>query len=249
MHLKKTIQYATVMLLILSCQCTCLLTGCGSGEETFSDGIAYRDETENEPYTGQGFPEQEEAGGSGTAFPATGTDTGSDMSSPEAEEETDQLTEARIGIYVCGAVEMPGVYYLAPDARVCEAVEAAGGFLEEADREWINQAAYLTDGQMIRIYTRKETAMMRDKGVTEGSLPDTGGAVLSETDAADQGKINLNTASTEDLMSLPGIGQAKAEAIISYREQQGGFGAIEEIMQISGIKEAVFSKIKDRITV
>ena len=150
-------------------------------------------------------------------------------------------------MYVCGAVNCPGVYELSASARVYQAVEAAGGFRDDADQEWVNQAQFLQDGGKIRIYTRLETDQMRQEGLEEGSvLPEGQDA---QTEQAGESPVNLNTATREELMTLPGIGEAKADAVIAYREENGGFSSPEEIMNISGIKEAVFSQIKDRITV
>ena len=156
-------------------------------------------------------------------------------------------TEPSIAVYVCGAVNCPGVYELSASARVYQAVEAAGGFRDDADQEWVNQAQFLQDGGKIRIYTRLETDQMRQEGLEEGSvLPEGQDA---QTEQAGESPVNLNTATREELMTLPGIGEAKADAVIAYREKNGGFSSPEEIMNISGIKEAVFSQIKDRITV
>lgn len=156
-------------------------------------------------------------------------------------------TEHSIAVYVCGAVNCPGVYELSASARVYQAVEAAGGFRDDADQEWVNQAQFLQDGGKIRIYTRLETDQMRQEGLEEGSvLPEGQDA---QTEQAGESSVNLNTATREELMTLPGIGEAKADAVIAYREENGGFSSPEEIMNISGIKEAVFSQIKDRITV
>lgn len=156
-------------------------------------------------------------------------------------------TEPSIAVYVCGAVNCPGVYELSASARVYQAVETAGGFRDDADQEWVNQAQFLQDGGKIRIYTRLETDQMRQEGLEEGSvLPEGQDA---QTEQAGESPVNLNTATREELMTLPGIGEAKADAVIAYREENGGFSSPEEIMNISGIKEAVFSQIKDRITV
>lgn len=155
------------------------------------------------------------------------------------QEET---VPALIYVDVEGAVNLPGVVTIPYGARVYQAVEEAGGFSEEAAVEYVNQAAVLSDGQQIRIYTREEAEKL------ENPLD----VKLQETEAdrtAGQEKVNLNTATEEELMTLPGIGEAKAADIVSYREENGGFQSIEEIKNISGIKDAVFSKIRDRITV
>lgn len=167
-------------------------------------------------------------------------------------------------IHVCGAVHAPGVYPFREGMRLFEAVELAGGFLPEADEIWLNQAQILQDGQRLYIYTREETKELQnmqpqDKAQPFGSLdaqtvqggPPYGEAAQEQTagEAATEKKVNINTADKAELMTLPGIGEARAEAIIQYRSQRGGFSAVEEIQEISGIKNAVYSKIKDRITV
>ena len=104
--------------------------------------------------------------------------------------------------------------------------------------ELVNQAALLSDGQQIRVYTCEEAAQGAVSVVEEQGTKETA-----------QGKININQAGAEELMTLPGIGESKAADIIRYREENGGFERIEDIMNISGIKEAVFSKIKDKIVI
>lgn len=137
-------------------------------------------------------------------------------------------------VYVCGAVQHPGVYELSGDGRICDAVEAAGGFAEDADTCAVNLAEMLTDGSQIYIPKVEESAGLPQSKAAGGEA-----STL----------INLNTATKEQLMELPGIGAAKAEAILSYRESVGKFSCIEEIMNVSGIKEASFSKIRMLITV
>ena len=146
------------------------------------------------------------------------------------EEQAEQQT--LIYVQVSGAVVCPGVYELPEGSRIFTAIEQAGGLTEEADVRLLNQAEPISDGQMIYIY-----AMGEDPPAQE------------TTDIQEDGKVNLNTATAEQLMTLPGIGQSKADLIISYREKQGAFKKIEDIMNIEGIKEGVFSKIKDHIKV
>ena len=140
-------------------------------------------------------------------------------------------------VYVCGAVECPGVYKLPRGSRIYEAVLLAGGLREDACEDSLNQAQELTDGQMIKILTVEE-AESQVKGIID-----------SDDSAVSDGRVNLNTASAEELMTLPGIGASKAQSILSYRDEKGGFSSVEEIMDITGIKEGVYSKIKDYITV
>ena len=168
------------------------------------------------------------------------------------------LEEAKtLVVHICGAVSAPGVYELPAGSRIIDAVEAGGGFLTEADEACCNLAEEIVDGCQIYIMTKSESCA---DGQTEkkagiqtspyGDMQTTDRNVRSNsTTALDNGLVNLNTADVAALMTLPGIGESRAKAIISYREQHGAFAQIEDIMKISGIKQAAFSKIKDKITV
>ncbi len=144
-------------------------------------------------------------------------------------EETEALE--LICVYVVGEVNVPGVYELPKDSRVCDAIQAAGGFTEQADQEYINLAGKILDGEKIMVYSVSQVE---------------NNEIVVESSSA---LININTADAEKLMLLPGIGESRAKDIINYREQNGKFETIEDIMNVSGIKEAAFSKIKDMITV
>lgn len=165
------------------------------------------------------------------------------------ETMTEEVTkekqpEAKICIFVCGAVKNPGVYYLSANARVYEAIEAAGGFSEEADTSWLNQAETLKDGDKIRIYSKEETQKMQEEGIKE----ETNEEIKEEASKEKSGKVNLNTASLEELQTVPGIGAAKAAAIIEYRETQGKFNSTQDIQSVPGIKGKTFEKIQPYIT-
>ena len=173
--------------------------------------------------------------------------------------ETDNSMTPAGYAYLCGAVVSPGVYPIGEDTRLYELVEMAGGFGEDADEEWLNQAMTVSDGQQIYVYTVSETRQLREQA--DGNSPTAEsfyldqGAALEQSGASDgaadkeKQKINLNTADKEELMTLSGIGEAKAGAIIQYREEQGSFLTIEEIKQVSGIGESIYNKIKNQITV
>lgn len=145
----------------------------------------------------------------------------------DAQEESDILA-----VYVCGAVKCPGVYELSAGSRVYEAITMAGGLTKEASETAVNQAQLLVDGQMIQIPTKEEAEALQ----------------VSE-DAAEDGLVNINTADLEELKTLPGIGDAKAQSIISYRESNGAFEAVEDIKNIEGIKDGVFAKLEGLIKV
>lgn len=138
--------------------------------------------------------------------------------------------QAEIYVYVCGCVNSPGVYRLAEDARVYEALEAAGGAAEDADTDGMNLAQPLSDGE--RVYVPSHGEAQASAAVTPGvSL------------------ININQASAADLVSLPGIGQSKANAIINYRLQHGSFSSKEELLEVPGIKEGIYDQIEELVTV
>lgn len=154
----------------------------------------------------------------------------------EPQEEPDKPQEEPdiYAVYVCGAVKNPGVYELSAGSRVYEAVALAGGLAEDASKTAVNQAEPLVDGQMIRIPTTEEADAFTDEP---------GGA------SEDDGLVNINTADAEELKTLPGIGDAKAQSIISYREKNGAFQTVEDIKNIEGIKEGVFARLEGLIKV
>lgn len=149
---------------------------------------------------------------------------------PQTEvESSEESTEAYIYVYVCGKVNQPGVYQLPADSRICDALAAAGGVTAEGNAEALNQAEHMSDGQKIYVPDYEEDSSTQ----------------FVEAD----GLIDINSASKEELMTLPGIGESKAATILQYREEHGNFQSIEELMNIPGIKEGVFNKIKDSIKV
>ncbi|MDD3219213.1 MAG: ComEA family DNA-binding protein [Lachnospiraceae bacterium] len=156
-----------------------------------------------------------------------------------------------IFVYVCGAVVNPGVYEMHTHDRIYQLIEQAGGLLETADVKAVNQAQELMDGQQVTIYTEEEVRNGQAGSQTPNQAPDgTDTAVTkSSNTGAAGGLVNINTADADTLMTLNGVGEAKAAAIVSYREEQGLFTKIEDIMNVNGIAEGLFSKIKEQITV
>ena len=163
-------------------------------------------------------------------------------STVETQEYVENSEKSGVYVYICGEVINPGVYELSGDSRIYEAVDAAGGFTENAAREYVNLASKVSDGMQITIYNREEAASLPADSAPVGEN-------AGKSGTSGSGLVNLNTATKEELMTLKGIGESKAEDIIRYREKSGGFKKIEDIMKISGIKEAGFQKIKDNITV
>lgn len=148
----------------------------------------------------------------------------------EENVEENVKESEKILVYVCGAVKEAGVIAIEPGARMVDAVAAAGGMVPEADETYLNLAQRLTDGQKIYVPTKKEADLWR-------------------TQEKQEQKININTADKDELCQLPGIGERKAQDIIAYREKYGNFQKIEDLMKISGIKENLYNKLADQITV
>lgn len=144
-----------------------------------------------------------------------------------------------IHVYVVGEVNVPGVYKLSAGSMVSHAVEVAGGFTDNADREAINMVEILTGNTMIKVPAKGESPSDWITPAGDGS---------SETQDAG-GKVNINTAGMEELCTLSGVGESTAKKIISYRVANGAFETIEDIMNVPGIKEAKFMSIKENICV
>ena len=166
----------------------------------------------------------------------------------EEREMTDEIPSVtpepqEIFVDVCGAVNQPGVYEMDPDSRVFQAIEGAGGLTEEASGISVYQALALCD--VLQVYV--PTVLVAEEGSFVRAVPETTGT--GESMGTEDGIVNLNTADAETLKTLSGIGDSKAQAILAYREEHGGFSSIEEIMQVPGIKESTFSMIKDKIAV
>lgn len=161
----------------------------------------------------------------------------------KAEKEAQPET---VCVYVCGEVNSPGVYELPAGSRIYEVIEKAQGMTENAAVSYLNQAEVLVDGARIYIPNVQEEASQNGAWQEESDM--NGGAAGGSSDSS-HGKININKATKEELMTLTGIGESKAEDIITYRKENGPFQSIEDMKQIRGIKDGVLNKIKDEITV
>ncbi len=163
------------------------------------------------------------------------TDDEKDDNEKWHDSVTDALSEATeahvnmIYVQAAGAVVNPGVYEVAEGTRVYEVISAAGGTLDNADEQMLMLAGVVSDGE--RIYVPYE------------------GEIITQPYDADDGMVNINTADESTLTTLPGIGAARAADIIAYRQTIGRFDTIEQIMEVPGIKEAAFNKIKNKIKV
>lgn len=161
--------------------------------------------------------------------------------SQEYENPSSQL----IYVHIAGEVSNPGMYELKQDARVSDAIDAAGGLTENADQLSINLARQVTDGEQIVVqaYIEAEPGNSESTGASGSGLPSSSNTeVLSS-------KVNINTASASELTTLDGIGESTAAKIIAYRQANGSFASIEDIKKVSGIGDRKYEAIKDRITV
>ena len=191
-------------------------------------------------------------------------DTTEEISNQDLEvnntQENNQTNET-IVVHVSGAVNIEGIVELDSGSRIANAIEKAGGIKENADMTDINLAYPLEDGMKIYIPTKEETEAYKNNENTpaESYVTASSGGVNSKeatnskqsssTSDTTSKKVNINTATQEELDTLPGIGPSIASKIIDYREQNGKFNSIEEIKEVSGIGEAKYEKIKDSITI
>lgn len=179
-----------------------------------------------------------------------GTEQIDDLAGREPLEEDLSLI-----VDVEGAVRNPGVVHLSEGSRVYQAIEKAGGVLENADTKYINQAELVTDGIIIYVpYLEGRNGMVNPEESETISAGAVSGASFQQNFGSGNGTettrpVNINTADRETLMTLPGIGESYAAAIIDYREQNGFFQSVEELKQIEGIGERKFEKLKDRVSV
>ena len=223
---KKKSGFISILLMLSLC-----LTGCGTvGEEIVWNGRAAKEGA------------QEDLEISGENVTEICTEQSSEKMQIPLEETGAIQTEEVVPLYadICGAVQTPGVYELEEGARIFQLIEKAGGLRQDADLASVNQAERVTDGMKVRIYTKEEAA----------SLPQQISESSAASDApAQTAKININSADLPQLIQLSGIGESRAADIIAYRTEHGRFLTIEEIMNVSGIKESTFRKIKDQIVV
>lgn len=155
----------------------------------------------------------------------------------ESSEEV-SVEEETCVVHICGAVKNPGVYTLKPGSRIYQAIEEAGGFGEGAAEDYLNQADPISDGMKIYVPTFEE--------IQEADWQEIAGQASS---GEKNGLVNINTADEELLRTLSGVGSSRAKSIIAYRKEHGAYQRIEDIMNVEGIKEGLFQKIRDSITV
>lgn len=257
----------------------CLLIGCGSEDKLLSELRAESgDASGGAECAGEAYKRQD---GEDSAEGSPDGNAGADVTADgKAGQETDQNagkdageagggdapnTEKRTTIYVhvCGAVKKPGVYEMPAGSRFYEAVDAAGGFAEDACQDYLNMAAPLADGSRLEIPTLEGIQERESAGDKSGNpdernretkydyytVPEASAAATGDGRTSETGLVNINTADIAGLCALPGIGEGRAKAIIEYREKQGGFQKKEDIMQVSGIGEKMYARMEEYLTV
>lgn len=193
------------------------------------------------------------AGRPGASTPATdgATPYGSTTTQPGAVTSTTMI--AVIVVDISGAVQRPGPVRLGTSARVDEAIAAAGGATSDADLARVNRAAILGDGERVYVPRRGEETVPEpvNGGGATGAAGPTGPADLSApgSAAAKSAIVNLNTATVDELDTLPGVGPATAQAIVEYRSEHGRFNRIEDLLDVRGIGNAKFAALRSRVTV
>jgi len=150
-------------------------------------------------------------------------------------------------IHIAGAIKNPGVYQLKSTDRIVDAVKIAGGATEEANLDLINLAALLKDGQKIIIPYKISNET--DEGISKNIYNNVESEYYSSSSVSTNAKININIANANMLQTLPGIGPVLSERIIEYRNQNGLFGVIDDVKDVSGIAEKKYEGIKDLICV
>ena len=243
------------------------LTGCkDDGTEFLEKELVQEESTEASGMDAeQEEPKDTESEVSGKESAGAAADISQKKQNESAEEPAPEISDTPQTIYVdiCGAVTSPGVYELPYGSRVFQAIEQAGGYLPEAAASYLNRAKGLSDGQQVYVPTQTEVDSQRIAATQDGSEftaenstetasgqksagEDSGEA---ETASSTEQKIDLNTADVSQLTTLTGVGESKALAIIAYREENGPFTSAEDIMNVPGIKEGTYEKIKDKIAI
>ncbi len=184
--------------------------------------------------------------GSGTDTQVASESTGDAGEVADGVAGTTGASSGKLYVDISGEVERPGVYEVSEGTRLFEVIEQAGGLTDEADIDSLNRAETVADGQKILISAKGENSN-GSQGSQSGSGTNNGSSTGSGTTG--DGKVNINTAESAELQTIPGIGPSKAARIIEYRQTNGNFATIEDIQNISGIGSKTFESIKDYITV
>lgn len=163
-----------------------------------------------------------------------------DVTTVEKNQETEQIV-----VYINGQVKKPGVYKLSKNSRLYQVIDMAGGMTKNAKKEALNLAETVVDSQNIHVMSKREYK----RSVSKNSFQKDSEISEAKNDSGKSDLIDINTATKETLTTLPGVGESKAAAIITYREENGQFSTIEDIKKVSGIGDATYDNLKDLITV
>ncbi len=178
--------------------------------------------------------------------------------------DEEEQEEVYYQIDIKGEVNVPGIYTVKEGSRVIDVIRLAGDLTEDADTSVLNLSKKVADEMVIIVYSYDEVtsftetlekekieqeACLNQNGITNDACIGNSEDNTSSSSVVISGKLSLNTATLEELMTLPGIGEAKALAIIQYREEVGAFQSIEELKEVSGIGDAIFDQIKENITI
>lgn len=212
--------------------------GCGKSElevKTIGESLDQDSDQNSEQVTGIEPSDKSEEDKSEKKDFAEESEESESLGIASDSKDKDSEDKTTICVYVCGAVAQEGVYELPDGSRLADALESAGGYAENAVHGYLNLAEPLVDGERIYFpYLDEEESL----DMASGDHSESG-----------SGLVNINTAGADELKTLSGIGDSRAADIIAYREANGSFGSIEDIMNVSGIGESIFNKIKPYITV
>ncbi len=248
---------AAIIILVASV----LLGISGCGESGINVTTMKDKETSEEELvkSSEGHDSEEDDGSKGQDKNSEGENP-EDKDSNEGQEKTEK--NSTICVYICGAVVNEGVYEVPAGSRVSDVLDKAGGYSEEALHGYVNLARTLEDGERVYIPDKQELeslGILEGDGSSSGSGDSSGsggasgasadGSSGSSTDGSNETLVNINTADSETLQTLPGIGEKKAADIIAYREEHGAFSSTEDLKNISGIGDSTFEKLSPHITV
>lgn len=174
----------------------------------------------------------------------------SEKNSTEKQKNRYENLKGKIVVHITGAVQKKGILILPEGARIADAIDSAGGSTEVADLDEVNLAYVLQDGQKIYIPNKEDKVKLESKVYITS---ESGNNVIIQTVSTEKnggnGKVNINTATQNELENLPGIGPSIASRIIEYREQNGKFEKIEDLQNVKGIGDAKFNTIKEHVMV
>lgn len=243
--------YLTAVFLLFG---ICLFSGCEGVNDKGTVVIADSDDKSAKDFESDDISRLTEDSSPASETHEESKNGDSDISDSNDEDTPDNV----VYVYVCGHVVSPGVYELRESDRICDALNKAGGVLEDGRADVIAQAGHVSDGMTVYVPGIDEEGFdyrEYDEAVYNTMSGDRSGngAYANDYNSAENGSygglLDINTMTMDEWMSLPGIGEAKASAIVNYRSEHGKFESIDELMDVPGIKEGVFNKIKDKIRV